>query len=76
MDLIVNVIWLVFGGLRLAHGPNRTAAMITATVVGVPLALANLILISVSPVPWAQKAQRLLRSDHRANRIGYPYDIE
>src|SRR3984885_10717906 len=64
---IGNVIWVLLFGIWLAIGHLVSAAAMAATIIGIPLALANLKLIPVSlmplgkeivpvarPVPWAQ----------------------
>lgn len=48
---IGNVIWIVFCGWWLALGHLTTAAAQAVTIIGLPLALANLKLIPVSLVP-------------------------
>jgi uncharacterized membrane protein YccF (DUF307 family) len=49
--LIGNVIWVLLFGIWLAIGHVVTAAAMAATIVGIPLALANLKLIPVSLMP-------------------------
>ncbi|MBN9113090.1 MAG: YccF domain-containing protein [Pseudonocardia sp.] len=48
---IGNVIWFVFAGWWLALGHLATAIALAITIIGIPLALANLKLIPVSIVP-------------------------
>jgi uncharacterized membrane protein YccF (DUF307 family) len=65
--LIGNVIWVLLFGIWLAIGHLVSAVAMAATIIGIPLALANLKLIPVSlvplgkeivpvdrPAPWAQ----------------------
>jgi uncharacterized membrane protein YccF (DUF307 family) len=69
--LIGNVIWVVLCGFWLAIGHLVSAVAMAATIIGIPLALANLKLIPVSlmplgkeivavdrPAPWAAPATR------------------
>ena len=49
MRLILNVIWLVFGGLWMAAGS------LLAAIVGIPRALADLKLIPVSLMPLGKE---------------------
>ena len=49
--LIGNVIWVLLFGLWLAIGHLVSAAAMAITIVGIPLALANLKLIPVSLMP-------------------------
>lgn len=50
-SLIGNVIWIVFAGWWLAIGHLATALALAVTIIGIPLAIANLKLIPVSLVP-------------------------
>src|ERR1700685_689023 len=65
--LIGNIIWVLLCGIWLAIGHLVSAVAMAVTIIGIPLALANLKLIPVSlmplgkeivpvarPVPWAQ----------------------
>lgn len=49
--LVGNVIWVLLFGLWLAIGHLVSAAAMAVTIIGIPLALANLKLIPVSLVP-------------------------
>jgi uncharacterized membrane protein YccF (DUF307 family) len=53
--LIGNVIWVLLFGIWLAIGHLVTAAAMAITIVGIPLALANLKLIPVSLVPLGKE---------------------
>lgn len=53
--LIGNIIWVVFLGIPLAVGHVITAVAQALTIVGIPLALANLKLIPVSLVPLGKE---------------------
>lgn len=53
--LVGNVIWVVLFGIWLAIGHLVSAAAMALTVVGIPLALANLKLIPVSLLPLGQE---------------------
>ncbi|MCW0214668.1 MAG: YccF domain-containing protein [Pseudonocardia sp.] len=50
-SVIGNVIWFVFAGWWLAIAHLATAIALAVTIIGIPLALANLKLIPVSMVP-------------------------
>jgi uncharacterized membrane protein YccF (DUF307 family) len=49
--MIGNILWFVFAGWWLALGHLVTAAALAVTIIGIPLALADLKLIPVSLVP-------------------------
>ncbi len=51
VNVLLNVIWLVFGGLFLALGYALSAIGQFVTIVGIPLGLANLKLVPVSLFP-------------------------
>ncbi len=53
--VIGNVIWILLFGLWLAIGHIISAAAMAITIVGIPLALANLKLIPVSLVPMGKE---------------------
>lgn len=53
--LIGNVIWVVLFGVWLAVGHLLSAAAMAVTIVGIPLALANLKLIPVSLMPLGKQ---------------------
>jgi len=53
--LIGNVIWLVLCGVWLAIGHLVSAVAMAVTIVGIPLALANLKLIPMSLVPLGKE---------------------
>jgi uncharacterized membrane protein YccF (DUF307 family) len=50
-SIIGNVIWIVFAGWWLALAHIVTAVALAVTIIGIPLAVANLKLIPVSLVP-------------------------
>jgi len=53
--LIGNVIWVLLCGIWLAIGHLVSAAAMAVTIIGLPLALANLKLIPVSLVPLGKE---------------------
>lgn len=50
-SVIGNVVWLVFAGWWLALAHLVTAVALAVTIIGIPLALANLKLVPVSLLP-------------------------
>jgi uncharacterized membrane protein YccF (DUF307 family) len=53
--MIGNVLWIVLCGLWLAIGHIVTAVAMAITIIGIPLALANLKLIPVSLMPLGRE---------------------
>jgi uncharacterized membrane protein YccF (DUF307 family) len=53
--LIGNIIWILLFGMWLAIGHLVSAAAMAVTIVGIPLALANLKLIPVSLMPLGKE---------------------
>jgi uncharacterized membrane protein YccF (DUF307 family) len=53
--LIGNIIWIVLCGIWLAIGHLLTAIAMAVTIIGIPLALANLKLIPVSLMPLGKE---------------------
>lgn len=49
------MIWLLLCGIWLAIGHVLTAIAMAVTIIGIPLALANLKLIPVSPMPLGKE---------------------
>lgn len=55
MSAVGNVIWFLVAGLWLAIGHITTAAAQAVTIVGIPLALANLKMIPVTCFPFGKE---------------------
>ena len=55
MSAISNVIWFLVAGLWLAIGHVTTAAAQAITIVGIPLAVANIKLIPVTCFPFGKQ---------------------
>ena len=53
-SLIGNVIWLVLVGWELAIGHLVSAVLLAITIIGIPLALANLKLVPISLLPFGR----------------------
>lgn len=53
--LIGNVLWILLFGIWLAIGHLASAAAMAVTIIGIPLALANLKLIPVSLMPLGKE---------------------
>lgn len=54
-SMIGNVIWVVLVGWELAIGHLASAALLAITIIGIPLALANLKLVPISLLPFGRK---------------------
>lgn len=61
MSAFSNVVWFLVAGLWLAIGHVTTAAAQAVTIVGIPVALANLKMIPVTCFPFGRK---IVDSDH------------
>ncbi|QCQ89888.1 YccF domain-containing protein [Rhodococcus sp. SGAir0479] len=55
MSLIGNVIWLLLAGIWLALGHLVSAVLMAVTIIGIPLAVANLKMIPVSLLPLGKE---------------------
>ena len=64
-SLIGNIVWIVFAGWWLAIGHTATAIALAVTIIGIPLAIANLKLIPVSLLPLGRV---IVDSDELAHR--------
>lgn len=67
MGAISNVIWFLVAGLWLAVGHITTAAAQAVTIIGLPLAWANIKMIPVTCFPFGKKVVS-------ANAIPYGYE--
>lgn len=67
LSTITNVIWFVVAGLWLALGHVTTAVAQAVTIIGIPLAIANLRMIPVTCFPFGR---RIVSSDD----IPYGYE--
>jgi len=56
--LLLNVVWIVLAGWWLALGHITTAIAQAATIIGIPLAIANLKMIPISLVPFGKEIVR------------------
>lgn len=52
---LMNLIWFVIGGIPLAIGHLTTAAAQAVTIVGIPLAIANVKMIPVTCFPFGKQ---------------------
>ncbi len=59
-SVVLNVVWIVLAGWWLALGHLTTAAAQAVTIIGIPLAIANLKMLPISLVPYGKE---IVRSD-------------
>ncbi|WP_299446933.1 YccF domain-containing protein [uncultured Phycicoccus sp.] len=52
---VLNVVWIVLAGWWLALGHLTTAAAQAVTIIGIPLAIANLKMLPISLVPYGKE---------------------
>ncbi len=57
MSLILNILWIVFGGLPMALGWLIAAAIMALTIVGLPWAPAALRIAGYTLLPFGQQTQ-------------------
>jgi uncharacterized membrane protein YccF (DUF307 family) len=55
MRVLLNLIWLLFGGLWLAAGYALVALLMFVLIITIPLGLANFKLIPVSLAPFGRE---------------------
>jgi uncharacterized membrane protein YccF (DUF307 family) len=70
-SLLGNVIWFVLAGWWLALGHLITGILMCATIIGIPLGLANFKLIPVSLTPFGREIVDI----DQARRLGYAVDV-
>ena len=66
---VMNVIWVLIAGLWLAIGHIMTAAAQAVTIVGIPLAVANVKMIPVTCFPFGKEIVKGYRADGYAVKI-------
>ncbi|AYX81176.1 MULTISPECIES: YccF domain-containing protein [Corynebacterium] len=66
---VMNVIWFLIAGLWLAIGHIMTAAAQAVTIVGIPLAVANVKMIPVTCFPFGKDIVKGYRVDGYAVKI-------
>jgi len=65
-SLLANIAWVLLAGWWLALGHLTTALAQAATIVGIPLAIANVKLIPVSLFPYGKRIMRVGIGDYRS----------
>ncbi|MDO5030150.1 MAG: YccF domain-containing protein [Corynebacterium sp.] len=66
---LMNAVWFVVAGLWLAIGHITTAAAQAVTIVGLPLAVANIKMIPVTCFPFGKEIVKGYRADGYAVKI-------
>jgi uncharacterized membrane protein YccF (DUF307 family) len=54
-SVLGNIVWVLVAGLWIAIGHLTTAAALAVTIIGIPLAIANLKLIPISLLPLGKE---------------------
>lgn len=62
LSLLLNIIWIIFGGLYMAAGWLIAAMIMAITIVGIPWARAAFNIASYTMLPFGRKA--ISRSEH------------
>ncbi|MGA8047087.1 MAG: YccF domain-containing protein [Dermatophilaceae bacterium] len=57
-SVVLNVVWIILAGWWLALGHVTTAVAQALTIIGIPLAIANLKMIPISLVPFGKEIVR------------------
>lgn len=57
-SVLLNIVWIVLAGWWLALGHVTTAVAQAITIIGIPLAIANLKMIPISLVPFGKEIVR------------------
>jgi uncharacterized membrane protein YccF (DUF307 family) len=64
-SLIGNVLWIVLVGWELAIGHLVSAFLLAITIIGIPLALANLKLVPISLAPFGRRVVPVEQAEAR-----------
>lgn len=58
---LLNILWLIFGGLGLAISNLISAVLLTITIVGIPFAVQSLKLAQLSLMPFGKEVRNTFR---------------
>ena len=70
VSLLLNILWIVFGGLWMAVGWVVAALIMAITIIGLPWARAAFNIAVYTLLPFGQKA--VSRDEYPASRISAP----
>lgn len=65
LSLVGNVIWLVFGGIWIVIGHLLTSLLLALTIIGIPLAVANLKLATLALAPFGKDVVTIEEAERR-----------
>lgn len=68
---LMNIVWFVIAGLWLAVGHIVTAVLQAITIIGIPLAIANIKLIPVTCFPFGKEAISIDEARARGMQLDY-----
>lgn len=68
---LMNIVWFVIAGLWLAVGHIVTAVLQAITIIGIPLAIANIKLIPVTCFPFGKEAISIDEARARGMELDY-----
>lgn len=57
MNIILNILWLIFGGLELALANLISAAVLCVTIIGIPFAVQNIKLAKLALMPFGKEVR-------------------
>lgn len=60
-SFVLNILWLIFGGLALAISNLISAFLLVLTIVGIPFALQSLKLAQLALMPFGKEVRRTFR---------------
>jgi uncharacterized membrane protein YccF (DUF307 family) len=63
LSILLNLLWLIFGGLEMAIGWLIAAVIMAITIIGIPWARAAFNIAAYTLLPFGQRA--VSRADHR-----------
>lgn len=72
---LMNIVWFVIAGLWLAVGHIVTAVLQAITIIGIPLAIANIKLIPVTCFPFGKEAISIDEARARGMELDYSSPI-
>ena len=69
LSLVGNIIWFVFGGLWLVIGHLLTSLLLAITIIGIPLAVANVKMAVLALAPFGRQVVTVEEAERMGARV-------
>lgn len=68
-SLLLNIVWIILAGIWLAIGHVMTAAAQAITIIGIPLAIANIKMIPITCFPFGKDVMTRREAESRRRQV-------